>query len=196
MTAAGGLATFNDLTIDKADSQYTLLASSSPLVSDTSASFVVEPGSLAGFTVEDFAGGPIPAQNAGVAFRVRISARDAAGNVAKSFTGTVSVTANGGGILGAGGGTTLAFTNGILASHTVSFNNTGASFSPRRRIHPALQERVIRSRCPRALRVRSRSSSSRRTLSQVWGSLPPSPFSCRTHWETTFPRPVCKLSWS
>jgi hypothetical protein len=124
--AVGGLATFNDLTVDKADSHYTMRATSLPaLVTDTSRVFFVEPGPFVGFTVEDSASGPIPSQNAGVPFKVRITARDAVGNVAKGFNGTVNLTANGGGILGTGGGTTLAFTKGVLASHTVSFNNTG-----------------------------------------------------------------------
>jgi hypothetical protein len=129
VAAVGGVATFSDLTIDKADSHYTMRATSSPsLITDASNVFVVQPGPVAGFTVEDSSGAAIPAQFAGVPFKVRISARDAAGNVATSFTGAVTVSANNGGILGSGGGTTAAFTNGVLAAHTVSFNNIG-SFS-------------------------------------------------------------------
>ncbi len=124
--ASGGLARFNNLTVDKADSNYLLRASSTPaLTADTSNVFIVLPGLHTGFTVEGEGGGAIPAQNAGVSFNVRISARDQAGNVARSFTGTVSLSANGGGILATGGGATLAFTNGVLAAHTVSFTNTG-----------------------------------------------------------------------
>ena len=129
VTAIGGVATFNNLTVDKADSNYTLRASSVPaLITAASNPFIVQPGILAGFTVEAAAGGQIPAQNAGVPFDVRISARDQAGNVVRSFTGTVTVSANLGGILATGAGTSLAFTNGVLAAHTLSFSNTG-SFS-------------------------------------------------------------------
>jgi hypothetical protein len=126
VAAAGGVATFSNLTVDKADSTYTLRASSTPaLVAATSSPFIVLPGILDHFTVEASGGGQIPSQNAGVPFDVRISARDLAGNVVRSFTGTVLVSAGGGGVLGTGGGTTLAFTNGVLAAHTISFDNIG-----------------------------------------------------------------------
>ena len=62
-------------------------------------------------------------------FKVRISALGDAGNVARSFVGAGHDHRERRRGSGTGGGTTLGFTNGVLASHSVSFNNTGSTFS-------------------------------------------------------------------
>ncbi|MDA2923343.1 DUF2341 domain-containing protein [Acidobacteria bacterium AH-259-L09] len=78
------------------------------------------------FLVEDAAGGNIGTQTAGTAFSIKITARDFLNNTVTSFNGvgnTVDITSTG--TLSAGGGTTAAFTSGVLASHSVTISNAG-----------------------------------------------------------------------
>lgn len=89
----------------------------------TSSSFTVNPGPLASFAVEAAGGGPIGTRAVNTPFNIRVTARDANNNTATAFTGTVNITSTG--TLGAGGGTTAAFTAGVLASHSVTITNTG-----------------------------------------------------------------------
>ena len=123
-TAVSGVATFNDLSIDKAGSGYTLIARTTSLTSATSASFTVDPGAVATFLVEVVGGGAIPTQTAGTPFDIRVTARDAQNNTATAFTGTVDITSTG--TVGAGGGTTAAFVAGVLTSHSVTITNSGS----------------------------------------------------------------------
>ncbi|HEX9579999.1 MAG TPA: S8 family serine peptidase [Gemmatimonadales bacterium] len=123
-TAVSGVATFNDLSIDKAGSGYTLIARTTSLTSATSASFTVDPGAVATFLVEVVGGGAIPTQTAGTPFDIRVTARDAQNNTATGFTGTVDITSTG--TVGAGGGTTAAFVAGVLTSHSVTITNSGS----------------------------------------------------------------------
>ncbi len=83
-------------------------------------------GPLDHFLVEAFGGGAIPSQTAGTPFSIQVTAKDASNNTVTSFTGTVDVTSSG--TLSAGGGTTAAFTAGVLSTHSVTITNTG-SFS-------------------------------------------------------------------
>ncbi len=89
----------------------------------TSAAFTVNAGALHHFLVEAAAGGAIGTQTAGVPFSVKITAQDAGNNTVVSFNSTANVTSN-----RAGGGlaTTAAFTNGVLASHSVTLTQSGA----------------------------------------------------------------------
>jgi len=75
------------------------------------------------FLLEAQGGGDIGTQTAGVPFNIQITARDYLGNTVTNFNGTVDITSTGS--LLAGGGTTAAFTNGVLASHSVTIGNTG-----------------------------------------------------------------------
>jgi len=78
---------------------------------------------VSSFLVEAAGGGSIGAQTSGTPFNIRITALDGNNNTVTSFTGTVSITSTG--TLSAGGGTTAAFTAGVLASHSVTISNTG-----------------------------------------------------------------------
>ncbi len=92
----------------------------------TSNSFTVNHGALNNFFVEAAGGGDIPTQTAGTGFPIRITARDANNNTVINFNGagnTVNITSTG--TLFAGGGTTAAFTNGVLSTHSVTISNTG-----------------------------------------------------------------------
>jgi len=89
-------------------------------------SFTVE-AILDHFLVEAVGGGAIPTQAAGVAFNVQITAKDSVNNTVTAYTGagnTVDITSTG--TLSAGSGTTAIFTNGVLASHSVTISNTGS----------------------------------------------------------------------
>ncbi len=79
---------------------------------------------LANFLVETEGGGPIPQQRPNTPFSIKITARDAGGNTVPSFSGTVDITSTG--TLTSGGGSTLAFTEGVLASHSVTISNAGS----------------------------------------------------------------------
>src|SRR6267143_1232840 len=96
---------------------------SGDLTATNSGTLTVTPGSLNNFLVESSAGGNIPTQSAGMPFTIRVTARDTFGNTVSSFAGTVGITSTG--TLSAGGGTTAAFTNGVLSSQSVTFSNTG-----------------------------------------------------------------------
>ena len=90
-------------------------------------SFTVDPGPLDHFLVEAVGGGAIGTQTAGAAFNIQITAQDANNNTQTFFDGagnTVDITSTG--TLSAGGGTSATFTNGVLASHSVTITNTGS----------------------------------------------------------------------
>src|SRR5207249_4419720 len=90
---------------------------------NTSPLFTVNPGVLNNFLVEAAGGGAIGTQAAGTAFNIRITARDVNNNTVTGFTGTATITSTG--TLSAGG-TTAAFSAGVLASHSVTISNTGS----------------------------------------------------------------------
>jgi hypothetical protein len=85
-------------------------------------------GTHSKFVVEAVSGGNIGTQNTGNAFDIRITATDAHNNPCNSglnsFTGTAEISSTGN--LSSGGGTTPAFTAGVLASRSVTISNGGA----------------------------------------------------------------------
>jgi hypothetical protein len=106
----------------------TAITASDGSVFGTSSLLIVNAGALSNFLVDAAGGGTIVNQTAGIPFAIRVIAWDANNNIVTSFNGsgnTVNITA-GGGTLTAGSGTTAAFTNGGLASHSVTVS-PGAS---------------------------------------------------------------------
>ena len=92
VAAVGGLATFSDLSIDKAGAGYTLQAGASGLTSGTSAAFTIGAGSA---TQLAFAVQPVAvASGAPITPAVVVTAQDALGNPVPGFTGTVTMTIN------------------------------------------------------------------------------------------------------
>src|SRR5262249_20454676 len=75
------------------------------------------------FKVEKAGGGSIPAQTAGTAFSIRITARTSVDALDTGFTGKVNITSTG--TLSAGGGTTTSFQSGALDPWNVTISNTG-----------------------------------------------------------------------
>ncbi|HYH79546.1 MAG TPA: invasin domain 3-containing protein [Longimicrobium sp.] len=78
-------------------------------------------GGVASFTVEAAAGGNIPDQLAGTPFNVKVTAKDAFGNTATGFTGTVDFSSDPAGA----SGTSAAFTAGVLSSHAITIAAAG-----------------------------------------------------------------------
>jgi len=75
------------------------------------------------FAVEAQGGGPIGNRTAGIPFFIQVLAQDTLNVTETSFTGTVEISSNG--PISTGGGTTAAFSGGILASHSVNFISGG-----------------------------------------------------------------------
>jgi len=118
-SAASGVASFNNLTIDKAGTGYTLTASATALTPDTSAAFAVSPGTVSQivFSVQpsSVVSGSVMSPS------VEVSFRDATGNVVTSATTPVTLSITGGtGAAGAVLGGTLTRT---AVGGVASFNN-------------------------------------------------------------------------
>ena len=99
-SAVGGLASFDDLSINKVGNSYKLRATSSGLnPPDTSGAFNISPGPASTLV---FTQQPTPtAATAAIAPAVKVTARDALGNTATSFTGSIAMAI----VTNAGGGT-------------------------------------------------------------------------------------------
>lgn len=124
-TAEEGIVTFSDLSHLTAE----------PLTIEFSAFFdterkavvsnqiMVESAELDNFLVESAQGGEIGSQAAGENFAIRVTARDRFGNTATDFTGTVDLSTTS--IFLSGGGSSPAFSNGVLAAHSVTLGQVG-----------------------------------------------------------------------
>jgi hypothetical protein len=102
-----------------------ITATSGALTPVSSGLITVVPGTLDHFVVEADGGGNIATPQAhNLPFPIQITARDAAGNVATSFDGsTATITAsdpNSADISVSNGGTTAAFSNGIVTGHSIT----------------------------------------------------------------------------
>src|ERR1041385_5332393 len=90
------------------------------------AAVTVNPGALSAFEVTNTSGGIIPTETAGTPFSIKVRAVDAFSNTVTSFSGgSNKVMISSTGTLSAGSGATAGFTNGVLASHSVTISNTG-----------------------------------------------------------------------
>ena len=127
VAAVGGVATFFDLSINKAGTGYTLVATAGGAGPVTSTPFDITVGAA---TQLAFTAQPSNAI-AGVAISpaVHVTALDPAGNPVPSFTGTVTVAFGnnpGGGTLG--GTTSVAAVAGVASFGDLSITKTGASY--------------------------------------------------------------------
>src|SRR5690606_37905584 len=119
-SAVGGVATFADLNIDLAGIHY-LTAIHATLGTISSNTFTIAPAALAHFFFESAGGGEvIGTQAVAIPFNIQITASDVFNNTVTNFTGTVQLTTTGSGI--SAGSITEAFSNGVLASHSVTLN--------------------------------------------------------------------------
>lgn len=100
VAAVNGVATFSDLSIDRAGSGYTLVAASTGLAGATSASFSITPGPASGATSQITASPTsIPADGTSTS-TITVALRDAAGSPLTSGGDAVVLTKSGPGTLG------------------------------------------------------------------------------------------------
>ena len=123
-TNVSGQVLFSDLTIDAAD-DFILTATSSGLTSAVSNTFSISvAGQYTTFLVEKVSGGNILTQTAGVDFNIKISAVDGTQTPDVNYDTTATITSTG--TLSNGGGTTSAFTAGVLSSYTMAISSIGS----------------------------------------------------------------------
>src|SRR5439155_1761510 len=130
VTAVAGVATFNDLSIDRTGVGYDLQATASGLAAATSTAFAIiaGPADRLLFTVQ-----PSTTTAAGTMRpSVRVTALDALGNRATRFTGAVTVALTAGtGTAGAtlSGATTVAAVDGVAIFSTLSVDRVGNGYT-------------------------------------------------------------------
>ena len=127
VSAVAGVATFANLSIDKAGTGYTLTASSGALPSATSTPFnIFGLTAKLSFTVQP----STTSAGAAIAPAVQVTAQDALGNTVTSFTGNVTVGL--GANPGAGslsGTTTVSAVAGVATFATLSINKPGTGYT-------------------------------------------------------------------
>src|SRR5207253_3040675 len=128
IAAVGGVAAFNNLSIDKAGTGYTLAASSASLTGATSAPFTITtgPASQLVFTVQPTS----TTAGATITPAVQVAVQDAQGNTATGFSGNVTAaigTNPGGGALA--GTTTVAAVAGVATFSTLSIDKIGTGYT-------------------------------------------------------------------
>jgi Big-like domain-containing protein/invasin-like protein len=128
VAASQGVATFSDLSVDKADAGYTLTAGATGVAGATSGTFTIAPGVASALV---FTGQP-SATTAGAAISpaVQVTAHDALGNTATGFVGSVTigiVTNPGGGTLS--GTATVAASAGVATFPGLSIDKAGAGYT-------------------------------------------------------------------
>jgi hypothetical protein len=120
-TASAGVATFGNLTLDKAGT-YTLSAAATPsqgIITGTSGQFLAEPSAIAFINAT-----PPSSVVSGQGFAVQVQVSDSTG-VATNFSGqvTLSVASGPGGVRGT---TTVSFVNGVGAFSSVILDHFGS----------------------------------------------------------------------
>jgi len=123
-TNASGRVSFSDLAINAAD-DFILTASSSGITSAVSSTFSTSvAGQYTTFLLEKLSGGNILTQTAGVNFNIKVSAVDGTQTADVNFDTTATITSTG--TLSNGGGTTAAFTAGVLSAYTMAISSIGS----------------------------------------------------------------------
>jgi len=128
VVAAAGVATFSNLSIDKAGTGYTLSATSTPLTGATSAAFTISPAAASklAFTVQP----TNTVAGVAVAPAVQVTVRDAFDNTVTGSSATITLaigTNPGGGALS--GTTTLAAVSGVATFSNLSIDKTGTGYT-------------------------------------------------------------------
>lgn len=128
VAAAGGVASFSDLNIDKAGSGYTLAATAGGLGDATSSPFAVAVGNADKlvFSVQP----STTTAGAAVAPAVDVTVQDALGNTVTGFTGAITIdigTNPSGGVLS--GTTTVSATAGVASFSDLSIAKSGTGYT-------------------------------------------------------------------
>ncbi len=128
VAAVGGVATFSTIHIDKVGAGFTLSASAGGVTDAASSAFDITPGPEAELV---FTGQPVTTSDAvPIAPAVKVTARDAFGNVATQFAGnvTMAIAANpASGTLS--GSTTLAASAGVATFADLVIDNIGNGYT-------------------------------------------------------------------
>jgi hypothetical protein len=130
VAAVAGVATFNDLTIDKAASGYRLAVTSAGLAPDTSDAFSITAGAATQliFTVQPTS----VLAGAAIAPAMRVTALDAQGNIATGFSANVTLAIgtnpSGGALTGV---TTVAAASGVATFTGLTINLAGVGYTLR-----------------------------------------------------------------
>src|SRR6185437_4050288 len=127
VSAASGVATFFDLSLNKAATGYTLTASAGGLGPVTSTAFDITPGTASqlAFTVQP----SNTVAGAAISPAVQVTALDPAGHVVPGLTGDVTLSLGSnpaGGTLG--GAATVAAVNGVASFSTLTLDKTGTGY--------------------------------------------------------------------
>ena len=126
--AVAGVATFTNLSIDKAAAGYTLAASSGSVTPVVSSAFTITPAAAAklSFTVQP----ATTAAGSAITPAVKVTALDQFDNIATSFTGNVTVAigtnVNAGTLSGT---TTIAAATGVATFSTLSIDSAGTGYT-------------------------------------------------------------------
>ncbi|KFE66749.1 hypothetical protein DB31_8963 [Hyalangium minutum] len=126
VNAENGVSTFNNVSVDRSGTNYTLVAGASGLYSDTSVGFDV----LSGAAVQlAFTTSPSGFVSSGSPFTVRVAVRDAAGNLltGTSTSVTLSLTNAPGATLS--GTTTATTSNGVATFSGLSVDKAGTGYT-------------------------------------------------------------------
>jgi|GEM_PF-496128 len=128
VSAVSGVATFSNLSIDKAAAGYTLTARSPGLTEATSASFSISPGAASALAFVVQPGGV--GVGASITPAVKVGFVDALGNTVPSASGTVTVALGNNPSGGALGGTLSAATvNGVVTFGNLSIDRQGVGYT-------------------------------------------------------------------
>jgi len=127
VAAVAGVATFDDLSLDRVASGYTLIASTPVLPTATTATFDVTPGPA---TQLEFTTQPGSTTAGATLAPIELTTRDAFGNIADGFAGdvTLAIGTNPGGATLSGTATMMA-TNGLAVFNDLSLDKTGAGYT-------------------------------------------------------------------
>ncbi len=126
VNAVGGVATFSDLSVDRAGASYTLVAGASGLFTDTSVGFNVRVGAPAQLA---FTSSPSGSVISGEPFTVRVAVRDMSGNLVTGTPTQVTLSlANAAGAILSG--TKVATTvNGVATFTGLSVDKAGSGYT-------------------------------------------------------------------
>ena len=126
VTAVQGVATFSDLSLDLAGTGYTLKVSSGG-VTGTTGLLTVAPGPAEQLAVTTAPPGIVAA---GSGFGLTVSTEDVFGNVATTFSGSVTVTLANNAVPGAmGGTTTVPAVQGVASFASLSITTAGTGYT-------------------------------------------------------------------
>src|SRR5579871_940108 len=127
VAAVNGVATFNNLSIDKAGTGYTLSATDGTLSTGSSSAFNITAGAATHlvFTVQ-----PTSATAGATINAVSVTAEDASNNIVSSYTGSVAISISNNPASGTLSGTlSVSAVNGVATFSDLSIDNPGTGYT-------------------------------------------------------------------